>query len=361
LVIKKCELLITKALMPINIRTNGRGNAWPIPLGREHPFYDKNQFEDLANASFSIIQYNKKSVQKELLIDAGHGAIQYLIKSGNRIPDAIFLTHPHIDHTLSVDWVVQSYWRQYKKKYPIYASPLCWEQTLATFPQLEKLVEFKALYAGKSRIIDEFEGMSVVFYPVFHGESAVGAGMLLFEYGQNEKTKKALFTGDILIPLLRKRDFERLQNCDVVYTDANNRFPYPNSNHWSVVRPELIDESESEFLKGWQKSKANKINWLIRPNVPLKYNKTIHGFFEEFLKEKYSGQELILSVFDLSEKINAKNIHLVHYSGAEDFKHYGKKILNTEELQLWVNKIASELNLESNFIIPQVGNTFQWI
>ena len=161
---------------PIYIRTNGRGNAWPVPLGREHPFYDKNQFEDLANASFSIIKFaNDKSIEKELLIDAGHGAIQYLIQSANRIPEAIFLTHPHIDHTISIDWVVQSYWRQYKKKYPIYASPLCWEQTLATFPQLAKLVNFKALYAGKARKVDELTGMEVVFYPVFHGESAAGA------------------------------------------------------------------------------------------------------------------------------------------------------------------------------------------
>lgn len=348
--------------MSIYIRTNGRGNAWPVPLGREHPFYNKSQFEDLANASFSIINLDSdKNIHKELLIDAGHGAIQYLIQSGNRIPDAIFLTHPHIDHTLSIDWIVQSYWRQYKKRYPIYASPLCWEQTLVTFPQLDKLVNFKPLYPGKARKIDEYPEMNVLFYPVFHGESALGAGMLLFEYEQTEKIRKALFTGDILIPLLRKRDLEYLQNCDVVYTDANNRYPYPNSNHWSVIRPELLDEKESEFLNGWLKSKANKINWLIRPNVPLKYNKTIHGFFEEFLKEKYSGQELVLSVFDLSEKINAQNIHLVHYSGIEDNKHYGKRILNTNELQLWVNKAALQLNLKSEFIVPKVGDMFQWV
>ncbi|MEN8120117.1 MAG: MBL fold metallo-hydrolase [Bacteroidota bacterium] len=345
--------------MSINIRTNGRGNAWPVPLGQEHPFYDKSKFEDLANASFSIIESNKdKSINKELLIDAGHGAIQYLIKFNNRIPDAIFLTHPHIDHTLSIDWVVQSYRRQYNKKYPVYASPLCWEQTLEAFPQLEKLVEFKPLLAGKLCKIDEFPGMKVIFYPVFHGESAAGAGMLLFEY---EKGQKALFTGDILLPLLRKRDFEYLQNCDVVYTDANNRYPYPNSNHWSVYRPELIGEKKSELLSGWLKSKGNNINWFIRPNLPIKFNKTIHGYFEEFLKEKFNGQGLVLSVFDFSNKINAKNIHLVHYSGSEDFKYYKKNILDTDELQSWVDEAATILKLKSKFIVPSVGDMFEWV
>lgn len=346
----------------INIRTNGRGNAWPVPLGREHPFYDKDKFEDLANASFSIMGFAEDNkLQKELLIDAGHGAIQYLIKSGNRIPDAIFLTHPHIDHTLSIDWIIQSYRRQYNKKYPVYASPLCWEQTLASFPQIQNMVEFKPLLPGKTRKIDEFMNMDVTFYPVFHGDSAAGSGMLLFEYENNKDRKKALFTGDILLPLLRESDFEHLQNCDVVYSDANNRFPYPNSNHWSVLRPELIGEKKSELLNDWLKSKGNKINWLIRPNVPVKYSKTIHGFFEQFLKETYSGQQLVLSVFDLGKKISAHHIHLVHYSGAEDKKHYSKKILNTEELQTFVNKAATQLNLKSKFIVPHVGDMFKWV
>ena len=343
----------------IFIRTNGRGNAWPIPLGKQHPFYNKNHFEDLANASFSIIEYDQNNkINKELLIDAGHGTIQYLIKSNNRIPEAIFLTHPHIDHTLSIDWIVQSYWRQYKKKFPIYASQLCWEQTLGSFPQLKNMVKFNALLPGKAATINEFPGMKLSFLPVFHGESAVGAGMLLFEY---KESRKALFTGDILIPLLRKSDILHLQNCDVVYTDSNNRYPYPNSNHWSICRPELINQNESELLKGWLQSRSNKTSWLIRPNLPIKFNKTIHGYFDVFLRESYSGQELILSIFDFSKAINPKKVHLVHYSGSEDNKHYGKEILNTVELENWANKKASQAMLKSKFIVPKTGNLFKWI
>ena len=34
------------------IRVNGVGNAWPVPLGTGHPFYDAGEPEQLANVSF---------------------------------------------------------------------------------------------------------------------------------------------------------------------------------------------------------------------------------------------------------------------------------------------------------------------
>jgi hypothetical protein len=37
----------------VKVRIKGRGNAWPVFLGQEHPFYDRNNIEDLANVSFS--------------------------------------------------------------------------------------------------------------------------------------------------------------------------------------------------------------------------------------------------------------------------------------------------------------------
>ena len=123
------------------IRVNGRGNAWPIPLGEEHPFYSSENIEDYANASFSIIGTEEDLIKNdninwEILIDAGHGTIQYLLKHENRIPEAIVLTHSHIDHTLSIDWIIQSYYQlnNRKKRYPIYASKLCWDNTFKSFP-----------------------------------------------------------------------------------------------------------------------------------------------------------------------------------------------------------------------------------
>ena len=62
----------------IIIRVNGTGNAWPVPLGSEHPFYNKENPEELANVSFSIIQsktpeISSSSIEWEVLVDAGHG------------------------------------------------------------------------------------------------------------------------------------------------------------------------------------------------------------------------------------------------------------------------------------------------
>jgi len=34
----------------------GRGNVWPVVLGQEHTFYNRLNYEDLANASCSIIK-----------------------------------------------------------------------------------------------------------------------------------------------------------------------------------------------------------------------------------------------------------------------------------------------------------------
>ena len=39
------------------LRINGRGNAWPIPLGQKHPFYSSGDEIDYANASFSIMEF----------------------------------------------------------------------------------------------------------------------------------------------------------------------------------------------------------------------------------------------------------------------------------------------------------------
>ena len=49
---------ISMLILMIQVRINGRGNAWPIVLGQDHPFYDRTNIQDLANASASIIKSN---------------------------------------------------------------------------------------------------------------------------------------------------------------------------------------------------------------------------------------------------------------------------------------------------------------
>ena len=160
----------------------------------------------MANASFSILglkgdEIVTDPIQWSLLIDAGHGAVQQIIKNENRIPEAILLTHHHLDHTLGIDWVIQSFWFKHdkQKKYPVYASALCWEHTVAAYPHLQNMVELVELTPGKTIKIKEVNGVKVTAYPVCHGPRAFGAMMLVLNF---ENGKKVIFTGDCLCPLL---------------------------------------------------------------------------------------------------------------------------------------------------------------
>lgn len=345
----------------LTIRTNGRGNAWPIPLGQQHPFYDINNVNDLANASFSILKKENTKIEKEVLIDAGHGTIQFLLQNQNRIPEAIVLTHPHIDHTLSVDWVAQSYYRFTKKKYPLYASKMCWELTLQFFPHLEKIIDFKELLPACEHEIEEFTGLSVTFYPAFHGESALGAGMLFFNYSKSNTFSKALFTGDLLCPLLREGDYKELSGCEVIYVDCNNRFPYPKSNHWSIAKPDHFGNSPSELFTNWYNEKGKNLSWLCRPNIPIEFNPQIHNYFNDFIRQQSIKNTIPFTVFDFGKKIKPKNVNLVHYSGKEDNQHNNHEIMNETKLKKWANESAKKIGLKSKFLVPKVGDEFDWI
>ena len=136
--------------MPTIVRVNGRGNAWPVFLGSESRFY-RSTSQDLSNASYSIIShegedYLSGKIRWEVLIDAGNNTVPYIIQHENRIPEAIILTHGHTDHTLGVDWVVQSYYFQNnkKKKYPLYCTRLVWDIVKRSYPQLEHAVSFRS-------------------------------------------------------------------------------------------------------------------------------------------------------------------------------------------------------------------------
>jgi mRNA degradation ribonuclease J1/J2 len=105
------------------------------------------------------------------------------LNNENRVPEAIVLTHPHLDHTLGIDWIAQSYYFTTDKKmrYPIYATKPCFEIVLQMYPHLKKILAFTELIPGVSAKIKEVSDVSVTAYPVFHGESGFGAAMLLFE------------------------------------------------------------------------------------------------------------------------------------------------------------------------------------
>ncbi|MCK4663303.1 MAG: hypothetical protein KAT68_10585 [Bacteroidales bacterium] len=345
----------------IYIRINGKGNAWPVFLGTEHPFYSKNNYENLSNSSYSIISFKGKEIQKnsinwEILIDAGHGIIQYLIKNHNRIPEAVFLTHSHIDHTLGIDWLIQSYYRTNNYKlYPVYATKLCWGTTLQSFPHLAQMVDFNELIPGELCKISQTKGLSVIPFPVFHGEASFGSVMLaFFTETKNSEQKKVVISGDLLCPLLRKNDYNILSNPALLIADANNRFPYPKCNHWSIS--DIISEEKNDEFKQWKEKL--ELPYMINTHLRNNKNTVIHNYFNTFLEEQYKNKDLIFNVFDFAKRISPKNVMLVHYSGKEDDKYYNQPQLSEKELIRWVNEQKVLKNINSEFIIPDVGYYF---
>ncbi len=340
----------------IQVRINGRGNAWPVILGQEHPYYNRHNLEDLANASCSILKSKaakpeEDQVDWDLMIDAGHGAVQYLLKNFNRIPEAVFITHPHIDHTLGLDWIVQSHYKKHQAKYPVYTTILCWKVIINTFPQLEPLVEFKELIPFQKTEVSEVDKVTITAYPVFHGNSANGAAMLLFQIQEENQVLKILFTGDILCPLLRNDDYTDLKNIDLMVTDANNRFPYPKSNHWSILAG--TDQQQSNYLKEF--IHESSIGTFISPHLKDNISKSYCRCFDYFLNKECHPEAFHFTVESFMKAINPKKVAFIHYSGSEDQKYYNEKILKDSELINWINQSIRLFNSNTRFFVPYVS------
>ncbi len=334
----------------VQLRINGRGNAWPVFLGQDHPFYNREKHEDLANASCSILKRNRKDkneIEWELLIDAGHGTVQYFLQNHNRIPEAIFITHPHIDHFLGIDWIIQSYSKTYQKPYPVYATILTWKKILTALPHLETLVNFNELTPYSSVSVKEVSDIQVTAFPVYHGQNAEGAAMFLIEV----EGKKVLFTGDLLCPLLKEADFAKLENVDLLVTDANNRFSYPQSNHWSVTTK--IGENRSLFLEDYinNHSLGLLLSPHLKPYTPIYYS----NCFDYFLNQEFTTQSFIFDIISFVEQILPKQVVFLHYSGSEDEKYYQEAILNSSELQVWIKNIIRNHSIKAVVTVPFAG------
>jgi len=344
----------------LEIVVHGRGNAWPVPLGEEHPFYNREDPRDLANASFSLQFRDREKLAVSILIDAGHGTVQSLLSGDNRIPDSICLTHGHLDHTLSVDWIVQSFWRRHRKerRYPIYATLPVYRFLLQSYPHLEELTEHCELEFGVifefGKTLASFKGipLRLTSFPAFHGPSAVGAAMLLFEYGR----KKVLFTGDILAPMLKEQDYERLCETDLLVVDTNNRFPWPRTKHWSFAGSPSDYWKRSENLKAF----AAELDWK-QVSLPHLHKGSCEKNQEYLaqLEQEWNPATLPLTIMEFMERIRPKQLVLVHYSGAEDRKYNGEEILSARGLLDWASDIVSRAGIPGEILVPESGQRIQ--
>lgn len=323
------------------IRVNGRGNAWPLDL---RPTDTQNlrhnelfkQFSEYSNTSFSILIESKDAAEPQarvhLLLDVGQGIVPFLVQQEDGFPDALIVSHPHFDHIAGLDWLVQTYARyRPESKLPIYTSRPCWDAIIAHhFSYLGDKIDPHYLLPGERLKV---RGIEITGYPVFHGDFAPGAMMILLNFVDGSK---ALFTGDLMCPLLRPQDWTEICGVDVVCVDANTRFPYPRSGHWSIVNHDPKKRGLSSKLNDWTEGKHP--SYLITPHS-RGFEKRTHDYLDEFLRQGLQYQTPCWSIFEFVRLIEPKQVQLVHYSGYEDHQHHdGQEIMTDPVLLEWTEQ-----------------------
>ncbi len=337
------------------LKINGSGNAWPVLLEEEHPFYDRHAFRELTNASFSILEKDMGgNILSEILIDAGQGVVQEILTTRNRIPDVVVITHPHLDHTASLDWISRSYYEKHetKKSLPVFCSGPCYRQITVSFPQLKHTIEHHELKPGQTVKLLPDGKISLTGFPLYHGDSAHGAMMMLFKLLNG---RKVLITGDILIPLLREKDVEKLKGTDYLVTDANNRYPYPRSNHWSITSELPGISGNRSGLK--ELTDGLKIDRILAPHLFDEISEVSKCYFEE-IREEFDAQTVPASAVEFSARIGAAHLLCVHYSGGEDEKYHDRKRLSYPELAEWVKKQILSEGLIIDSGLPRAGDEY---
>jgi hypothetical protein len=253
-----------------------------------------------------------------------------------------------------VDWVVQSYWRKHRKEksYPLYATVPVYRFLLQSYPHLGDLTEHHEFQFGSKMAPLPGVPIEVTAYPTYHGQSAVGASMLLLEF----EGQRILFTGDILAPLLRMEDYAKLQGVDMLVVDANNRFPWPRTNHWSFAG------SPSEPLKRSKKLLAyvEALDWALVSFPQLQEGISAHNqSFISQLEKEWDPVNVPLTILEFMTRIGPGRVMLVHYSGAEDRKYSGEDLLSTTGLENWASRTAALAGIPGEIMVPASGQRIQ--
>lgn len=325
--------------MRVVIRTNGRGNAWPLELGahdsRHHSLMCSAS--EYANTSLSILGYDESDVHHpiwDVLFDVGQGVLPFLVQKGNRLPTAILLSHPHYDHISGLDWLGASNRRNgHSIQLPVYATRDCWRDITQRFPWLSADFMLQPLDYRVPTPIGGVNDLSVTAFPVYHGPYAPGACLILLEYTRNESCVKAILTGDLLCPLIEPNDYPRLQGARIAYVDTNTRFPSPSSGHWSIIQ---THPNNNDL---WHWIQRQSLGNLLAP----------HGSAASLPPGIDLHNELCWSIETFIQRIHPQSLALVHYSGHED-----GEILTDIGLRQWTR---THFDI-SNWHIPVPGHEY---
>ena len=324
-------------------------------LGQSGKFYNISNTEELGSASYSILSNTPENTCiRELLIDAGHNTVPFLLQHGNRMPDAIALTHGHPDHILGVDWIIQSHRFGHAKadRYPVYCTRGTWGCLMNSYTHIKPWVDFRELIPGKQMRIHEFEELFITAFPVYHGDGAPGSSMLLIESGRPDQGS-VLFTGDMLCPLLRKKDLKTISGATKLFIDTNNRFPDPLSNHISFTPYAPGSGKESELLTAW--FRESNPGRLLKPHTDPG-DIISDPYFNEFLSDYDQVSELPHSILDFCKLSGIPEVFLIHYFGWYDQRNYSQQVLTREQLFEWATREAGDYTIKDIiFRIPVAG------
>jgi len=200
----------------VNIWTWGTGGAFGKEVGLSHPGRSTRH-----HTSTSIIGRLVNDLIFHFLIDTGAPCVETMIeKHIKRIPDVLFITHPHPDHVSDFDKLVNSRKRSFmllKKDFvplPIICTNECLEDPInglkAKFDYLKDLVKWTIIPAydqwysfripdGKlipSNMIQQQAIFPIDFksLPVYHASHAPGSCLYIFRI--KELSKKIVISGD---------------------------------------------------------------------------------------------------------------------------------------------------------------------
>ncbi len=253
------------------VRVNGHHHAFQGELGRDTPRdrYLRADPYHAANTSCSVLLRAAASgrIALHLLFDAGLGVVNRLLdwaaRGGPQIVDAVFLTHPHLDHYAELDRLANSLQRARRLqgdeswRLPVYCTAPCAAQAfgergafawLAVPGRYGRITHHPVTPCRPVRFPVEDAAVTVTPVSVYHGPTAPGAVIYVVEGAG----RKVIFAWDVLrvveepeVPSEAERAVHvtalpavqagLVRDADLLFLDANTWHPHPATGHLSMV------------------------------------------------------------------------------------------------------------------------------
>ncbi|MER3419740.1 MAG: hypothetical protein C4290_04070, partial [Chloroflexota bacterium] len=253
------------------VRVNGHHHAFQSELGRDtgrDRFLRADPYR-AANTSCSVLLRDVASGRAalHLLFDVGLGVVNRLLdwaaRGGPQTVDAVFLTHPHLDHYAELDRLANSLQRARRLqgdeswRLPVYCTAPCAQQAFGergAFAWLVapdphgRITHHPVIPCQPVHFAVKGQVVTVTPVSVYHGPTAPGAVIYVVEGAG----RKVIFAWDVLrvveepeepseaeravhVAALPATDAGLVRDADLLFLDANTWQPHPATGHLSIV------------------------------------------------------------------------------------------------------------------------------